>query len=62
MAIKKKYKWIFETLLKIYAGIAGGLVVVLIKEYPNVYKWVSWLTLLFILSAFAFHYIYSKME
>jgi len=62
MTIKKKYKWIFETLLKIYAGIAGGLVLVLIKDNLDISKWGSWLALLFILSAFAFHYLYSKIE
>ena len=61
MAIKKKYKWLFEILSKIYAGIAGGTVVVLMKDYSFTSKWFPWLALLFISSAFAFHYIYSKV-
>lgn len=62
MVINKKYKWIFETLLKIYAGIAGGTVVVLMKDYSFTSKWFPWFAILFISSAFAFHYIYSTIE
>ena len=57
MAIKKKHKWIFEALSNTYAGIVGGMFVVLMKDYSFTSKWFSWFALLFILSAFAFHYL-----